>query len=290
MPDFVLLILTVVFICIVTSLRKTYDNRHPGGSALLFSAFTCLTSCVFFTVSGGFKFEFLPELIPYVILFGAAFGTATVTSYMSIRKGSLSLTSLITSYSLVIPTIYGLVFLGDEAGAFFYVGLALLLVSLFVIGIKKSEGADKVKITPVWVLFVSLAFLGNGLCSTFQTAQQKAFMGQYKSELMIMALGAVSVCLFVLAFVMERDKLAHTAKTCLPYCLGYGILNGAVNLFVMMLTGGGELDTSIIFPTISAGGIIMTGLVALFIYKEKLSKLQYAGLILGTLAVVFMNI
>jgi drug/metabolite transporter (DMT)-like permease len=241
-------------------------------------------------VSGGFKFVFDAAILPYVFAFGTAYGTASVASYFAIRKGSLSLTSLVTSYSLVIPTMYGLLFLGDDAGVFFYIGLALLLISLLVIGLKRDEGEGKVKITAIWIFYVSLAFVGNGLCSSFQTAQQKAFLGAYKTELMILSLLIVAVTLFVFSLIFERDVFLPTVKTCLPYAVAFGIINGAVNLFVMMLTGGGKLDVSIIFPTISAGGIIATGAVAIFFYKEKLSKMQSAGLVLGILAVVFMNI
>ena len=295
MIDFILLFATVCFVTMSKMVYKSNQQKNPESGALLFSAFCCIFACIFFLCSGGFKFEFNSAIMPYVISFGASYGTATVATYFAIKTGSLSLTSLITSYSLVVPTVYGLLFLGEDGSILFYVGLVLLLISLMLIGMKGDKKSDtktedKPKITPIWVLFVSLAFIGNGLCSTFQTAEQRAFMGAYKSELMILSLLIVSLTLFVMALIFERDKLSVTLKKSIPFAFLYGMMNGAVNLFVMMLTGSGRLSAAVIFPTISGGGIITTALVGIFIYREKLTKWQDLSLILGTTAVVLMNL
>ena len=106
---------------------------------------------------------------------------------------------------------------------------------------------------------------------------------------MVLSLFGVAVSLFILSLFVERKVFVPTLKHGWPYALGLGIIGGASNLFVMLLISG-TLPASVIFPTISAGGIIVTGLVALFVYKEKLSLWQIVGLVLGTCAVIFMNI
>ena len=293
MLDSTLIVLTVLFTTASSMVSKSYEGRHPGNGALFFSSLRCFFAALFFIIVGGFRLHFVPELIPYLIAFGVSYGTATAAGYFAIRTGPLSLSSLITSYSLIVPTLYGLIFLNEGVGWFFYVGLSLVLISIFLMG-KKGKSSlteeGKVKIGPLWILSVALAFIGNGLCSTFQTAQQKAFLGEYKTELMVFSLLAVSLALAVISVFTERGTIKKTFKSCLPYSLLYGIFNGAVNLFVMMLTAGGRLSAAIIFPTISAGGIIATVSVAVLVYKERLSKWQITSLILGVLAVILMNL
>ena len=70
-----------------------------------------------------------------------------------------------------------------------------------------------------------------------------------------------------------------------PIC---GTLNGVLNLFVMLLSA--RMAVSLIFPLISAGGLVVTYLVSRFLYKEKLTKQKFAGFVLGAAAVVFLNI
>ena len=43
-------------------------------------------------------------------------------------------------------------------------------------------------------------------------------------------------------------------------------------------------------PVISGGGIALTSIVALTIYREKLSTKQILGLVFGIASVVFLNI
>jgi multidrug transporter EmrE-like cation transporter len=61
-----------------------------------------------------------------------------------------------------------------------------------------------------------------------------------------------------------------------------------VNLLVMILSG--LMPVSLMFPIISAGGIVAIFVISLVFYKEKLSRLQIIGYILGTVSVVLLNI
>jgi multidrug transporter EmrE-like cation transporter len=67
-----------------------------------------------------------------------------------------------------------------------------------------------------------------------------------------------------------------------------GVANGASNLFVIALSP--NMPASIMFPLVSAGGIVLTSLISIFIYRERLSVLQYIGMVLGIGAIVFLNI
>ena len=61
-----------------------------------------------------------------------------------------------------------------------------------------------------------------------------------------------------------------------------------MNLLVMILSAA--MSVSVMFPLISAGGIVVTFLISFFIYRENLSKKQYAGLAVGILAILFLSI
>jgi len=94
----------------------------------------------------------------------------------------------------------------------------------------------------------------------------------------------------MLFFVLFREKNIFIAsvKEDFAWMVGCGLANGAVNLFVMILSG--KMATSIMFPLISAGGIIATWIVSRLFYREKLTTYQNIGLILGVISVIFLNI
>ena len=168
--------------------------------------------------------------------------------------------------------------------------MVLLAVSLFLINKKENtkNNENKSKITLKWIIYVLISFAGNGMCSIVQKAQQTAFDGNYKNEFMIVALGLAVVILAVICIATERDNIrfyAHSGWHLAAIC---GLLVGLVNLFVMLLSG--RMAASLMFPMISAGGIIITYAFSRWVYKEELTKAQFWGMVMGTASIVFLNI
>ena len=265
-------------------IKKIYNGKVSGRGVLIFGGVSVLSACLFFLFASGFELRFDSGVLPYAFGFAASYGTAIVTGVLAIRWGALSLSSLITSFSLIIPTFYGLIFLDESVSVLFWVGFSCLAVSLFLINAKSGE----IKITLRWVVAVSLAFFGNGVCSAVQNSQQRSFAGEYKNELMIIALSTVAVILFIAAAFAERREALPCIKRGGYLMVLCGVANGAVNLFVMLLAT--RMNASLMFPIISGGGIVLTWAVSRFIYKEKLSVAQNVALVLGILAVVLMNL
>ncbi len=261
--------------------KKAYNNRKGG--VYLFSSLSTFFALVFFVATAG-NLQWNVRLVPYALAFAVAYGMATVFSVIAISCGSLSLTTLITSYSLMLPTLYGLVFLQEPVGKGFVPGMALLFISLLLI----NEKSESVPITPKWIVSVLLAFVGNGFCSIIQKMQQIAFNNAYKNEFMILALVMVTAAFAAIMFRTERGQIVRSVRCGWWLCLLCGIMNGAVNLFVMILSG--KMAVSIMFPVISAGGIIVTALVAMGVYREHLTRKQLTGLLLGVATVVLLSI
>ena len=263
--------------------KKPYTQKMGGSGVYFFNAIISAAALLFFAVTAT-KLDFDLSFIPYSIGFAASYAIATVFLVLAIAYGSLSLTSLFFSYSLMIPTLYGLVFLKDDISVVFILGLALLVVSLFL----ANKNDKKAKFSFKWIICVILAFLGNGMCTVVQNMQQVAFDGAYKNEFMIVALAIVALVMSIMSLIKERKAMKVYAKAGWHWALICGLLNGMVNLFVMILSR--SMPVSVMFPLISAGGLVVTYLVSRFVYKESLTKLQFVGFILGLAAVVFLNI
>ena len=276
------LISVILVLSLQNVMKKGYTKRN-GGGVYLFGVLTCLSATVFFLVtSGGLQWN--TRILPYSLAFASAYITAMISSIMAIQCGSLSLTSLVVSYSLMIPSLYGLLFLDESVSFGFYPGILLLVISLVLI----NKPGEKKPINFKWIIYVILAFLGNGMCSVFQKMQQVVFEGAYKNELMIVALVAGAIVLAIISFIKEGKQVSTYIKNGWFFGLFSGVFNGIANLFVMILSN--RTSASFMFPLISAGGIIVTYLISKWVYKEELSKRQFAGFILGIASVIFLNI
>lgn len=275
-----LLFLVVLFVSAQSIIQKQYNVKTKDPNVFTFCGFFAIAALLFFLLSSGFKFSCEWGVFPYAFGFAVTYGLSVICGVQAINCGPMGITLLIGSYSLLVPTFYGIIFLKDPIGETTYIGIALLTVTLFLLNFKN----EKINFSLKWLICVVLSFVGNGMGSTIQKMQQMKFAGNYKNELMIIALIIVAIIMFVAALI-NKEKITFRS---LPYSFPKGIANGIVNLLVMVLTG--LIHNAILFPVISAGGIVIGFFVSVFVYKEKLSKLQYFGYSLGVISVIMLNI
>ena len=265
--------------------RKEYMRRGKS-TVLLFNAIASACAAIFLLFISIGNLDFSIDFLPYSLVYAAASICVNLFSILAIATGPLSLTSFFMSYSLLPPMIYGIVFLDEEITAKMIIALVLFFVAAALTNIEK-RGEPK-KITAKWILFVLLALLGTGFTSIIQKAEQIRFNGSYKNEFMMIAFIIIAVVMVCISLIFERGLALQSIKRTVAFASLTGAASGIINLLIMVLTG--LMAASVMFPAISAGGIVAAFLVALIIYKEKLSPCQYVGAALGTIAVILFNI
>ena len=282
--------LFLTLLCSFTSIsqgiiKKQYSNRSNKGM-FTFNAILSFAAMLFFAfLSLGDPYGW--EALPYALAFGIAYATATIAEFIALSCGSLAITAMIMSYSLILPTLYGVCFWGETLGLRQYVGLAVLCVSLFLIRGQDTNDSEKKKQRLKWLLFAALAFVGNGGCTIFQHEQQLAFGNKYDNSYMVMALTFVFAVFSIIAILLERKDILPTLCKGGGFALLTGIGNGATNLLVMLILV--SLPASVFFPVLSALSLVLSTLASVFLFKERLLLRQLIALLLGCVAVVLIN-
>ncbi len=287
----------LTFICAITCalqspIMKTFQNKRKTG-IYLFTAISTAIASLFFVFSGifGGGLHYNGTVLLYALLFSISAAACNVTLQMAVGCGSLALTALFNAYSLMIPTAYGLIFLDESLSALGWIGIALLVVSLYLSNADfsgKDEKKERAPITAKWLILAILAAVTNGLCAIIQREQQIAFDGAYKNEMMSAAFGFCAVLIVPLVIYYERKEIKAIAKDAILPALGCGVANGTTNLLVMVVTA--SIATSIFFPIISAGSMIIAYALSIILFKERFSPYQHVGIALGVLSLVFLNI
>lgn len=281
------ILIVVITNAIQSVFKKAYSTRKNSSSPYIFTSLTVLSAWVVFFVrsliTGSLNFDL--KILPYAVIFATAYCVAGIFNLIAIQCGSLALSSLVLSYSIIIPTLYGLIFDGDPASTVFYLGLLFLAASMLFI----NKTAPGEKISLKWFFCIMISFIGNGLCTTVQPIQSKLFKNEYDDVFMLIALGIVFVILITFALTKDRKIFLPAVKTNLHLMVACGISNAICNLLVMVSTGLG-VNKSLLFPLVGAGGIVIAWAVSVFLYKEKLTKKQHLGLVLGVISIVFLNL
>lgn len=288
--EYAALIVSALGVTIQNILKQVFNEKGKG-SPFFFSAITSFVAMAFF-VATNTDWYYSAELIFPSVAFAVTYAAATVFPVFALLHGPLAKTTLINSFSLLIPTLYGIIIQGrnnaEAASPILIAGIILLFCSLFLVNYQKK---DEGKITLKWVIFVVIAFLGNGLCSTVQTVKKDYYGNAGNSMFMIVALGMASFILLCAAVIMkeQRKYIGFTVKKGGIIALSCGLANGLTNLLTLFLNAS-NVPASIIFPIISGGGLVLVFFYAVFVKKEKFTAVQYVGYGIGIAALVLMNI
>jgi len=268
---------------------KKYNSKHKKGG-FIFTALISLFAMLFFFVTDKGGLNFPPEMIPYGIASGAFYCMASFLTYVAYGCGSFVLTNLFLSYSLLFSVGYGLFVLGESATVLTYIGLGLMMISVFLVrGVKKDSAAEeKTKISLKWVICIALSVIGSGMFGVMQKLQQVKFEKSCDNEFMIVTLGFSAAVLLIAGIIMNGKDLLYILRHGGLYASAAGVSNGATNLLNLVVNA--MIPISIAAPTRSGVKIVISFLISLFIFKEKLTKRQIAGVVIGAAALILLNL
>ena len=280
---YIILVIAVAVMSLQNLFTKQYNRKTDRPDSLSYTVVSTFAALVFFCVLSARSLRIEPRILPYAAGFGISYVAAFAGLNSAIGEGPLSYSALVNAYSLIIPTMYGIVILKDEIRATAYIGIALLCLSIFLINKKSEEGKPGRK----WLIYILIAFVGNGMASVIQKMQQLKFAGAYKDEFMTAALAVALVTLAAMVLFRKKD-IKSGIRGCWKYASLTGVANGMANLLTMIL--GALIPSAILFPTFSAGTMTVMLLASLFLYKERLSRVQIAGYAVGILSICALNL
>ena len=296
-----LMIVCVITCTIQSPFKKIYQSKSNKGT-FLFVAMITLAAAFFFAgacLFQGFSFEL--AALPYSLLFAFALAVCNVTSVLALRYGSLALTSLISSYSLMIPTVYGFLRFKEHVYVSQLIGLVLLVISLYMTNMVKKKPVGNVEDTAaaaeekqkkntfvLWLIMAIAMALSNAMCTIVQREEQVRFDGAYKNEFMLIALLVSFVAMLAIGLVRERRDLKTVVKLGAVPAVLTGAANGGTNLLVMIVTA--TIATSVFYPVISGGGMVLAYVISVTFFKEKFTTMQKIGILLGVASLLFLNI
>lgn len=230
---------------------------------------------------------------------GLAFLFAAVTAlsqYFLLKAlsiGSMAFTTFIQGSNLVIPALFGVLFLHDPVKMLQLIALPILLFAMaLVLGVfdRKTDGGEKKTFSVKWLVFALLSMLFTGGIGILQTVHQNS---THKNELTgFLILTFAFAVLFNLLFWrigQRREPSTFTIRAnALIQAALSGIFMGIVNLVNLYLAG--VMPTIIFFPLVNGGLIIATILAAVIFFRERLRLLHWIGIVLGVAAMCMLSI
>lgn len=261
-----------------SALGKLYGKRN--GNSVNFNLSKSLAAVVLFIVFSIFSgFSFHQPTIIFGFFYGLSLLVSMYCGFAALACGPMAITSVIASFSLIIPYIFGIAVFGEPAKITGICGIVLIAAALMLMNFRKPEN-----LSARWWILSLMTFLTNGICSVLQKYHQICFPGKYSTEFMLSAMAVVLIILSAVSLAKkDGGKIDFTA-------LGFasGVLNALANYLTIYLSATENAST--LFPIISVANAIASWCFGRFAFGEKLRRTQLFGLALGIVSVLLMKI
>jgi len=259
---------------------KMYAKK--GGNSAVFNinkAMAGILIFLLFGIFGGLTLH-VPTLL-YGIAYGVFLCISMQTGFMALAMGPMALTSIIASFSLIIPFLFGITVLKEALTFTGGIGMFFLLASILLLNLKKESG-----VSLKWFLLAFATLLVNGISSLIQKYHQIYFPGEYRTEFMLSAMATVLLILLALGYAKRYSPRPAFSFSGLG--AASGILNGLANYLTLYLAATEK--ASVLFPVVSVANVIAVWLYGRFLFKEHLKPVQIAGLLCGITAILLLNL
>ncbi len=212
------------------------------------------------------------------LLFGVVTALATFYKLLALGRGPMHITLLITTSSMMIPTLSGMFF--GEGFSLAKFAVVLVLIGFIYLSLGKQEGGAKVN--GKWFLYCMISFVFLGLIGVLQKVHQSS---PYKAETGGFLLISF-VCSTIFSLVRTGTELreVHFSKKMMLIALVCGVCTYAMNDINLKLSG--ILPSQLFFPLINGSAIVFSSIVSVVMYREYLSPRQWVGLVGGILALI----
>lgn len=243
-----------------------------------FNLYTYLVAFALFLISA------LGESISfYTVALAVVFGLTTFVSYLfkmrALASGPMHITILITTASMIIPALSGAVMFGESFS--FLKGVAIIFL-IFFIFLSNSKNKSEKGIEKMWLMYCLITFVAQGTIGVLQKIHQAS---AHKNELGVF-LAVSFICSVIFSSIMNKKSGGsfHLEKSSFLMACFCGICTFTMNFLNLKLSG--IIPSQIFFPLVNGGAIILTALVSVVVFKEKLNIKQLAGLIGGILSLI----
>lgn len=216
----------------------------------------------------------LGVLLPVVFLFLAG----------SVRNIGIVKTDIAQRLSLFIPLLAAYFLFNEHFSTLKIAGLSVGFVAIFFTLYKKTAQKNE-GLNWLYPIFV---FIGFGVIDILfkKVAQIKAI--PYTSSLIVIFILAFIISLISILYlsVVKKQKLELINFIC--GCI-LGFFNFFNILFYLKAHRAMADNPSVVFAAMNMGVIIVGSVVGIFIFKEKLNKLNYWGLFLALVAIILIT-
>jgi len=272
---------------------KLYSQKNTNGSAATVSAVFSITYGAFAglvtLVLTGFRFAPSPQTLLCGLLNAGMLLLYNTAMIGASRGGSYSIQMISSLFGgIVLPLLHEVLFLGGSLSALQLAAIALMLVSFVLLNLK---GFSLKGSSGRFLLWCAALFVSNGLYGVLMNLQQSLLGGAERNEMIILTYLCMALMYAAAQLLRDREalrrgfRLGREPLLWLLLCCASATAAAHLMLYVLTL-----VDAAVLYTIDNGGVLVLSVLYSCVLFRERLSRAQFAGIALAAASVVMLSL
>lgn len=287
------IVLTITISVLLLLILKAFQKYGVNSLvALVYNYITAGLTGIFFLNSNiSIKAIFSSDWIYICIPLGALFISIFYLIAQTAQKISISTASVANKMSVVMPVLFSVIFLNQQLSILKITGIVLALVAVYL----STYSSSKKSVNTGLIWLPILVFIGSGLIDITINASNEFYI-KSKDESALF-----SICTFLTAFIVGSLILIYniSVKRSLtikevfaPKNILGGIVLGIPNYFsiyfIFKALDSNVFQSAQLFPVLNLSNVALSAFLGWLVFKEKLTPLNLAGIILAIISILLI--
>lgn len=279
------LLLSVVFSTFINLVFKWFSVFKVNKiQAILVNYLVCFS--IGFILSGDFNLLIIigSDWFKYCIILGSLFVAIFLSMAMTTEKYGVSVNAVSAKMSVIIPVLFAYVYNSERLTIQFVVGILLSLLSIYLITKKKQ-----IIIPKKYIYLPIIVFLGSGTIDT----SLKLLELNYSNDISI---NTISYSIFLGAFLVgttfysikNQFNFSNWSSRNIISGIILGIPNYFSIYFLLTAIKSFSLKSAFVFGINNIGIVLLSTLLSVIIFKEKLTLINKFGVLISVLSIILI--
>ncbi|WP_335975413.1 EamA family transporter [Gaetbulibacter jejuensis] len=221
------------------------------------------------------------------VFLGVLFISIFIVMAITVQKNGVSVASVASKMSVVIPVIFGIYVYNESTGLQKLIGILLALAAVYLASIKAGSKINFKKN----LLFPILLFLGSGVIDTSIKYLETTYVPENGIPIFSATIFGCAALIGVLTLIAKRLKGEFKFQ---PKSLLGGITLGVINYssiyFLLKALDHETFESSTLFTVNNVGIVMLSTLTGLILFGEKLSAKNWIGIVLAIVSIILVTL
>ena len=224
----------------------------------------------------------------FTLILGALFIIVFNLMAITTQQSGLSVVSIATKMSVVIPVLFGLCYYKESLNGIKLTGIIIALIAVYLASNKSNEG---IRIERKLFFLPISVFIGSGVIDTSIKYLEDTYVDHNDVPLFsaIIFLAAALVGLIFIGFQVVKRNFKFDFKNIIAgVCLG--IPNYFSIYFLVKALRSDILESSGIFAINNVAIVTLSTFTGILLFKEKLIRDNWIGIFLAILSIILISL